>query len=64
MKKAKTLITIVTTVMSGRTALARLKQARQDGDHLELVDAFLNAVVLVTGTIIIVRRMRRGEVEA
>jgi hypothetical protein len=63
-KKAKTMITIVSTVMAGRTALARLRQAREDGDRLELVDAFLNAAVVVTGLVIIVRRMRRGEAEA
>jgi hypothetical protein len=63
-KKAKTLFTIVGTVMAGRTALARLRQAREDGDRLELVDAFLNAAVVVTGLIVIIRRLRRGEVEA
>jgi hypothetical protein len=63
-KKAKTMITIVSTVMAGRTALARLRQAREDGDRLELVDAFLNAADVVTGLVIIVRRMRRGEAEA
>jgi hypothetical protein len=62
--KAKTLITIVGTVMSGRTALNRLRQAREDGDRLELVDAFLNAAVVITGLIVIVRRMRAGEAEA
>ena len=64
MKKAKSIVTFVTTVMAGRTALQRLRQAREDGDRLELVDAVLNAVVLVTGTIIIIRRLRRGEDEA
>ena len=64
MKNIKSIVTFVTTVMAGRTALQRLKQAREDGDRLELIDAVLNAVVLVTGTIIIVRRLRRGEVEA
>jgi hypothetical protein len=63
-KNIKSIVTFVTTVMAGRTAIQRLKQAREDGDRLELVDAALNAVVLVTGTIIIVRRLRRGEVEA
>jgi hypothetical protein len=62
--KAKTLITIVGTVMAGRTALNRVRQAREDGDRLELLDAFLNAAVVVTGLIVIVRRMRRGEDEA
>ena len=64
MKKAKTLITIVGTVMAGRTALARMRQARIDADRLELIDAFLNAAVVVTGLIVIIRRLRRGEAEA
>ena len=64
MKNFKSLITFVSTIMAGRTALARIRQAREDGDRLELVDAALNAIVVVTGTIIIVRRLRRGEDEA
>ena len=64
MKNIKSLITFVSTVMAGRTALARVRQAREDGDRLELVDAALNAIVVVTGTIIIIRRLRRGEDEA
>ena len=64
MNKAKTLITIVGTVMAGRTALNRVRQAREDGDRLELLDAFLNAAVVITGLVVIVRRMRRGEADA
>ena len=64
MKNIKSLITFVSTIMAGRTAWARIRQAREDGDRLELVDAALNAIVVVTGTIIIVRRLRRGEEEA
>jgi hypothetical protein len=63
-KNIKSLVTFVSTLMAGRTALARIRQARDDGDRLELVDAALNAIVVVTGTIIIVRRLRRGEDEA
>ena len=63
-KKVNSIITFVTTLMAGRTALSRLRQAREDGDRLELIDSLLNAVVLVTGTIIIIRRLRRGEDEA
>jgi hypothetical protein len=63
-KDIKTVITFVSTLMAGRTALARLRQAREDGDGLEMVDAVLNAIVLVTGTIIIIRRLRAGEDEA
>jgi hypothetical protein len=63
-KNIKNIVTFVSTVMAGRTAVSRLRQAREDGDRLELVDALLNTLVLVTGTIIIVRRLRRGEDEA
>ena len=64
MKNMKSVITFVSTVMAGRTAVARLRQAREDGDRLELVDALLNTIVVITGTIIIIRRLRRGEDEA
>ena len=64
MMNIKSAITFVSTVMAGRTAFARVKQAREDGDRLELVDAAHNAIVGVTGTIIIIRRLRRGEDEA
>ena len=63
MKNIKSIVTFVTTVMAGRTAIQRLLQARDDGDRFELVDAFLNFLVLVTGTIVIIRRLRRGEDE-
>jgi hypothetical protein len=64
LSKAKSVVTVVGTVMAGRTAVARLRQARDDGDRLELVDALLNTLVVVTGILVIVRRMRRGEDEA
>ena len=64
MNNVKSVITFVSTVMAGRTAISRVRQAREDGDRLELVDAALNAIVVITGTIIIVRRLRRGEDEA
>ena len=63
-KKANSIITFVTTVMAGRHALSRLRQAREDGDRFEWIDAVLNAAVLVSGTIVIIRRLRRGEDEA
>ena len=63
-KKANSIVTFITTVMAGRRALSRLRQAREDGDRFELLDALLNAAVLVTGTIVIIRRLRRGEDEA
>ncbi len=63
MKNVKTVISVIGTLMAGRTALARVRQAREDGDSLELVDAALNALVVVTSVIIIIRRIRRGEEE-
>jgi hypothetical protein len=63
-KNIKTVITFIGTVMAARTAISRIRQARDDDDRMELVDALLNAAVVVTGTIVIIRRMRRGEEEA
>ena len=63
-KKINSIVTFVTTLMAGLHALKRLRQAREDGDRLELADAVLNGIVLVTGTIIIIRRLRAGEDEA
>jgi hypothetical protein len=61
MKNAKTVITLVGTLFAGRTALQRMKQARIDADRLELLDAVLNAAVVLTGVLVIVRRLRRNE---
>jgi hypothetical protein len=58
---AKTIFTLVGTVFAGRTALQRMKQARIDEDRLELLDAVLNAAVVITGVLVIVRRLRKGE---
>jgi len=61
MKNAKTIATLVGTAFSARTALQRLKQARDDADRLELLDALLNTLVVITGVLVIVRRLRQGE---
>ncbi|MDQ1617809.1 MAG: hypothetical protein QOE19_378 [Actinomycetota bacterium] len=61
---AKTLISVVGTIFAGRTAVQRIRQARTDQDRLELLDAALNAAVVITGLLVIVRRLRRGEEEA
>ena len=61
MKSARTLVTLVGTVLAGRTAIMRLAQARRDGDRVELLDAALNTLVVVTGLIVVLRRTRRGE---
>jgi hypothetical protein len=61
MKNAKTMITLIGTIFAGRTAVQRIRQARVDNDRLELFDAALNAAVVVTGVLVIVRRLRKGE---
>ena len=60
-KNLKSLLTLVGTAFAGRTALARVHQARDDDDRLELLDAALNIAVVITGIIVIVRRLRQGE---
>jgi hypothetical protein len=57
----RSLITLGSQALVLRTVVQRLREVREDGDPLELADALLNAVVFVTGTILIVRHLRRGE---
>jgi hypothetical protein len=61
LKNAKTFATLIGTIFAGRTALQRIKQARVDADRLELLDAVLNVAVVITGVLVIVRRLRQGE---
>ena len=61
MKNVKTVVTLIGTIVAGRTAIQRIRQARSDGDRLELLDAALNTAVVVTGVLVIVRRLRKGE---
>ena len=60
-KNLKSLLTLVGTAFAGRTAIARVRQARDDDDRLELLDAALNIAVVITGVLVIVRRLRQGE---
>jgi hypothetical protein len=61
MKNAKTLFTFIGTIFAGRTAIHRMRQARTDEDRLELLDAALNAAVVITGLLILVRRLREKD---
>jgi len=61
MKNARTLFTFAGTVFAGRTAIRRVRQARTDGDKLELLDAALNAAVVISGVFILVRQLRRKD---
>jgi hypothetical protein len=60
-KNVKSMLTLIGTAFAGRTAITRLRQARDDEDRLELLDAALNIAVVVTGVLVIVRRLRQGE---
>ena len=61
MKNARTIVTLLGQLFIARTVLQRVLHARREGDKLEVVDAVLNIAVLATGTIVLVRRLRRGE---
>jgi hypothetical protein len=61
MRNAKTLFTFVGTIFAGRTAIHRMRQARTEEDRLELLDAALNAAVVITGLLILVRRLRQKD---
>src|SRR4029077_1068747 len=54
-ENAKTIATLIGTVFAGRTALQRINQARVDADGLELLDALLNVLVVISGVLIVVR---------
>ena len=60
-KHVTSILTLVGTAFAGRAAIQRLVQARDDADRLELLDAALNIAVVLTGLLVIVRRLRRGE---
>ncbi len=55
------LVSIVGQVLVARTAWQRLREARERGGRVETLDAALNVAALVTGTIVMVRHLRRGE---
>jgi hypothetical protein len=61
MKNAKTLFTFVGTIFAGRTAIRRMREAHTEQDRLELLDAALNAAVVITGLLILVRRLREKD---
>jgi len=60
-KNVTSMLTLIGTAFAGRAAINRLIQARDDADRLELLDAALNIAVVLTGLLVIVRRLRRGE---
>ena len=63
MKNTKALFTLVGMIFAGRTALKRLKEAHTEDDRLELIDAALNAAVVLTGLLVLVRQLREKKDE-
>jgi hypothetical protein len=61
MSNAKVLLSFVGTAFAGRTAIQRIRAAHTEDDRLELLDAALNIAVVITGLLIIVRRLRAHE---
>jgi hypothetical protein len=61
MTNAKNLFTFVGTILAGRTAISRMREARADGDRLELLDALLHAAIVITGVLILVRQLREKD---
>ncbi len=61
MKNAKVLFSFVGMIFAGRTAIQRIHAARTEEDRLELLDAALNVAVVVTGLLVIVRRLRANK---
>ena len=64
MKNTKALLTFVGMIFAGRTALKRLSHARTEEDTLELIDAALNAAVVLTGLLVLIRQLREKDEEA
>jgi hypothetical protein len=60
-KRAQHLGSIGFQVAALMTAVRRFKDARHTGDKLEVADAILNAGVVLTGMVLLIRSLRRGE---
>jgi hypothetical protein len=43
------------------TAVRRFRDARRTGDKLEVADAIANAGVVITGLVLLIRSLRRGD---
>ncbi|MQA14158.1 MAG: hypothetical protein GEV09_08290 [Pseudonocardiaceae bacterium] len=57
---AKRLFPLVTVVSSGRKVADEVRAPRGDADLVTRLHAMANAVLVVTGTILVIRELRRG----
>ncbi|MDT0441175.1 hypothetical protein [Streptomyces johnsoniae] len=60
-QKSKTsmYISLGTTLFGTVSVIRRLKDARQEGDTLQLADAVVSAAAIVTGVALLTRELRR-----
>ncbi|MEE1927345.1 hypothetical protein V1J52_03965 [Streptomyces sp. TRM 70351] len=57
--KAGTYLSIGTSLFGAVSVVKQAKQARHDGDRLQLVDAAISAAAITTGVLLLVRELRR-----
>jgi len=57
---AKKLLPLVRVISSGRTVADELRASRHDTDFITRVHAVANAVLMITGLILVVRELRTG----
>jgi hypothetical protein len=58
----KTALRVGPHLASGGSALMALRRARRSGDKLQLVDAVVSIAAVITGVLLLVRELRKGDV--
>ncbi len=58
---AKTLMRVGPEVATAASVVIALRRARRSGDKLELADALVSALAVITGVLLLIRRLRKGE---
>jgi uracil phosphoribosyltransferase len=58
----KTALRVGPHLASGGSALMALRRARRTGDKLQMVDAVVSIAAVITGVILLVRELRKGDV--
>jgi uracil phosphoribosyltransferase len=57
----KTMFRVGPHVAAGGSALMALRRARRSGDKLELVDAVVSIAAVITGVLLLLRELRKGD---
>ena len=58
----KTAFRVGPHIASGGSALMALRRARKTGDTLQLIDAVVSIAAVITGILLLVRELRKGDV--